>query len=133
MLTMIVMLTLYGFTDNSPYNSAVIAKPVVHEIATEDVGDYEHPITMASSSHFAFGTKFYIPRLQKYAVIEDRCGACERDTKTGKVRLDLFVGPSSLPIDRVALRKCQFALTSNQEPVIINPDAGLLVSETRLC
>ena len=77
-----VFLTGYSYWDNTPRASAAIARPVVHTQAA-GTGTYDDPITLAvghsihfdrSFMDFPTGTRFYVPRLRKYAIVEDLCG-----------------------------------------------------------
>jgi hypothetical protein len=84
--------TAYTWYDNTPPGSADIAfaksygYPTVHEKAG-GIGTYEDPITIAvghvlqdgtSTPDFAPGTRFYIPNLRKYFIVEDLCGDGDR-------------------------------------------------------
>ena len=75
-------LTGYSYWDNTPRESSQIARPEVHRQAGGS-GTYRDPVTLAvghvkhggrSVMDFPAGTRFYIPRLQKYAIVEDLCG-----------------------------------------------------------
>jgi len=79
---MTVFLTGYSYWDNTPPASAIIGRPVIHHIAA-GTGTYDDPVTLAVgwridenkvSEDFQPGTRFYIPRLRKYAIVEDLCG-----------------------------------------------------------
>lgn len=73
-----------GFTyyDNTPPGTAAISHPVVHSRAG-GVGTYDDPITLAVGHSFETGrdvldyppgTRFYMPYLQRYFIVEDTCG-----------------------------------------------------------
>src|SRR5262245_37696334 len=73
-----VQVTSYGYNDNNDplgnYGTAVIEYPQIHDIATEDLGTYDQPVTFASdASEFAPGTIIYVPHLEKYFIMEDGC------------------------------------------------------------
>ncbi|MEQ4209208.1 hypothetical protein ABN028_30380 [Actinopolymorpha sp. B17G11] len=77
--------TGYSVHDNSPPGSARIAYPNErHEVAA-GVGSYDDPITVAVGWHRKEGTqwpvrsRFYLPYLRKYAVVEDQCGDRAQD------------------------------------------------------
>ena len=79
---MTVFLTGYSYWDNTPPASAIIGRPVIHTIPA-GIGTYDDPVTLAVgwridgsevSEDFPPGTRFYIPRLRKYAIVEDLCG-----------------------------------------------------------
>ena len=74
--------TGYSFWDNTPEQSAEISHPIIHELAG-GVGTYTDPLTIAVGFmktdqvdilDFPAGTRFYMPRLRKYAIVEDTCG-----------------------------------------------------------
>jgi hypothetical protein len=75
-------LTAYTYWDNTPPGSSDISNPIVHQKAG-GTGTYTDPITvavghiLASSTDtldYPAGTKFYIPNLRKYFIVEDTCG-----------------------------------------------------------
>lgn len=72
----------YSFWDVSPANTPEISHPTQHDLAG-GVGTYSNPITLAVAGVLQgtetvlavpAGTRFYLPRLRKYAIIEDICG-----------------------------------------------------------
>lgn len=74
--------TGYGYPDNTPKNSAAIALPVLHTTAG-GTGTFADPITIAvghvisggkDTPDFPAGTKFYIPNVRAYFIVEDLCG-----------------------------------------------------------
>ena len=128
-----VFLTGYSFWDNTPRGSAIIARPVVHTQAA-GTGTYADPITLAvghsiyfnrSFMNFPTGTRFYFPKLRKYAIVEDLCG----DGRTpqdgpchigyqGHPWLDIYVdGHQS---GNQAATECMANITGIQ-PAIVNP------------
>jgi isocitrate lyase len=135
-MVIIALVTFFGYPDNDP-PGAGIAKPIIHKEATEDVGDYSNPITAATAlGVFGPATVAYIPRLRKYVIIEDTCGACDKDAKRGVKHIDIFVGSNTKPTEEEAkkLLSCQFRLTnSTPETIIIAPPPGLPVDPTPLC
>lgn len=129
-------LTGYSFWDNTPRGSSQIARPVVHRQAGGS-GSYQDPVTLAvghvkhggrSVMDFPAGTRFYIPRLQKYAIVEDLCGdgntpqygPCHSGHK-GHVWLDIYVDGKIA--GGQAADRCMRSLTGIQT-VIINPSPG---------
>lgn len=77
-----VYTTGYGYPDNTPRNSAAIADPVLHSTAG-GTGTFADPITVAvghtivagkDTLDFPAGTKFYVPNLRRYFIVEDACG-----------------------------------------------------------
>ena len=129
-------LTGYSYWDNTPRGSRQIARPVVHRQAGGS-GTYRDPVTLAvghvkhggrSVMDFPAGTRFYIPRLQKYAIVEDLCGdgntpqygPCHSGYN-GHVWLDIYVDGKNA--GGQAANRCMRSLTGIQR-VIINPAPG---------
>lgn len=74
--------TAYSAFDNTPPGSAEISNPVLHKTAG-GTGTYADPITLAvghsitgrkDTLDFPAGTRFYLPDLRRYAIVEDTCG-----------------------------------------------------------
>lgn len=81
-ITFKAYVTAYTYWDNTPPGSADIALPVLHSKAG-GTGTYNDPITLAvghvisggkDTPDFPKGTKFYMPYLQRYFIVEDVCG-----------------------------------------------------------
>lgn len=79
---MIAFITGYTYWDNTPPGSADISNPVLHQKAG-GTGTYDDPITVAVGHSiikgedildYPEGTKFYIPNLRRYFIVEDTCG-----------------------------------------------------------
>lgn len=79
---MSIYLTGYTYWDNTPPGSAEIARPVLRQRAG-GTGTWKDPITIAVGHRiegsrqvldYPEGTRFYLPRLRKYAIVEDVCG-----------------------------------------------------------
>lgn len=137
---MTVFLTGYSYWDNTPPASAIIGRPVIHEMAA-GIGTYDDPVTLAVgwradgsgvSEDFQPGTRFYIPRLRKYAIVEDLCGdgatpqdgPCHIGWK-GYPWIDIYVdGSSQGPEDS---NRCMKKITGVQS-VILHPRRGRLIS-----
>jgi hypothetical protein len=75
-------LTGYSYWDNTPPGSPAISHPVIHQTAG-GTGTFADPITLATGHdlssgtqklEYSAGTKFYIPNIRKYAIVEDTCG-----------------------------------------------------------
>ena len=129
-------LTGYSYWDNTPRGSSNIARPVVHREAG-GTGTYRDPITLAvghvrhgnrSVMDFPAGTRFYIPRLRKYAVVEDLCGDGNSPQNgpchsgyNGYVWIDIYVDGKFA--GGQAADQCMRSLTGVQT-VIINPAPG---------
>jgi hypothetical protein len=74
--------TGYSYYDNTPPGSAAISNPVLHRTAG-GTGTYADPVTLAVGHSkasgkdvldYPAGTRFYIPNIRKYTVVEDTCG-----------------------------------------------------------
>lgn len=111
-----VYVTFYGAADNDPPGSAAIAYPRLHRKAG-GVGTYADPITFATAYHRTYppGTRIYVPRLHKYAVMEDDCW-CDQP----RDHVDLWAG--GVGNDRGVVR-CEDRLTlDGNERIVKNPD-----------
>ncbi|HDZ53573.1 MAG TPA: hypothetical protein ENH63_17730 [Sulfitobacter litoralis] len=133
---MTVYLTGYSYWDNTPPGSAAIAKPVIHRQAG-GVGTYNDPITLAvghsyaggrHSMVFPAGTRFYLPKIKRYAIVEDLCGDGSAPQngpcytgKNGRPWLDIYVGGKS--VSPAFADRCMYALTGMQQ-AIMNPQPG---------
>ncbi len=133
-------LTGYAYWDNTPPGSAEISKPVVHNKAGGK-GSYDDPVTIAvghviengrQTLDFPAGTRLYIERLRKYAIVEDVCGdgnrpqdgPCHTGYK-GHPWLDVYLGGSkSTPAQTEA---CARKITALQQ-IVVNPEPGLPVA-----
>lgn len=121
-------ITGYTFWDNTPPGSAAIARPTIHDEAG-GVGTYADPVTIAvgrgrAGWHYPPGTRFYLAALQKYAVVEDLCGACGKG-RNGRTHLDIYIGGAdSTPRATTA---CAMKITAMQE-VVLNPAPGYPVT-----
>src|SRR5437016_2147806 len=138
-----MFLTFYGWYDNTPPGGD-ISYPKIHSTAG-GVGTYADPITFASyTGEIAAGTKVYVPRVQKYFVMEDSCQECQADW-TGKGpnggpnlrHLDLWLGGKGgnemLAIDcEDALTHYNADNTPTMEPVIVSPPSTETVSSEPL-
>ncbi len=126
-------LTGYSYWDNTPRRSTAIAKPVVHSRAG-GTGTYADPVTLAvghviqggrQTMDFPAGTRFYIERLKRYAVVEDVCGDGNRPQNgpchsgyAGHAWIDIYVGGKGQSAN--AARNCTYRITGLQS-VVINP------------
>ena len=132
-------LTGYTFWDNTPPGSSAIARPVLRNRAG-GTGTYEDPITIAvghrienrrQTLDYPEGTRFYIPRLQKYAIVEDVCGdgptpqagPCHSGHQ-GLPWLDIWIGGRGQSPE--AADACARRITAVQD-FIIHPEPGLPV------
>ncbi len=80
--TLQAYVTGYSYFDNTPPGSPAIAYPVIHQTAA-GTGTFADPITVAVGHSFATGrdvldwpagSKFYVPNLRRYFIVEDVCG-----------------------------------------------------------
>jgi hypothetical protein len=99
-------ITAYTYWDNTPPGSSEIAYPIIHQKAG-GIGTYSDPITVAvghsitsgvDTLDYKAGTRFYIPNLRKYFIVEDSCGDGETPQNgpchigyQGKPWLDLWI------------------------------------------
>lgn len=103
--------TAYSWFDNTPPGSADISNPVLHKKAG-GTGSYLNPVTLAVGHSIVngkdildvpAGTRFYIPNLRKYAMVEDTCGdgrtpqnspchSLKTAPKGSKIWVDVWVG-----------------------------------------
>ncbi len=126
-------ITGYGWPDNTPKGSAEISNPIIHQLAG-GTGTFADPITLAvghsisgniDTLDYKAGTKFYMPNLQKYFIVEDTCGdgntpqngPCHSGYQ-GNVWLDIWVGGNSS--NQSATLACEDAITDTHL-VIQNP------------
>eukprot|EP01089_Gocevia_fonbrunei_P012568 TRINITY_DN3011_c0_g1_i1.p1 TRINITY_DN3011_c0_g1~~TRINITY_DN3011_c0_g1_i1.p1 ORF type:complete len:148 (-),score=27.13 TRINITY_DN3011_c0_g1_i1:32-475(-) len=124
--------TSYGYDDNSPPSAQIAypknaGYPTIHNEATEGTGTYNNPSTFATDpNEIAIGTIIYVTFLKKYYIMEDSCGQCEIDWRSGKRHVDLWIGPDTVS-DQNALNNCEDAVTQNSQQVIVNPASDLPV------
>lgn len=123
-----MLVTLYGFPDNSPPGRD-IAFPQIHSEAG-GTGTFDDPETFATDQNeFAPGTIVYYPLLQKYFIMEDDCAECDQDFEgSGKLHIDLWAGGderSGQPeLD------CEDNLTRDPGTVVIDPPSDEPVDTT---
>jgi hypothetical protein len=140
--TVIAYLTGYSYWDNTPPGSAGISHPVVHEEAG-GTGTYADPVTVAVGHtitgdrdvlDWPAGTRFYVPSLRRYLVVEDTCGdgprpqdgPCHAAYPSGaSTWLDVWVGGADAP--RSWSDACMRAITQVTR-VLVDPAPGHRVS-----
>jgi hypothetical protein len=135
--------TGYDIYDNTPPGSPVISNPVLHQVAG-GTGTYQDPITVAVGHSIINGqdildwpqaTRFYIPNLRRYFLVEDTCGdgptpqngPCHNLNTAdpgAQTWLDVWVDGSHM--GGSAARSCESGITHNQL-VIENPAPGYAV------
>jgi hypothetical protein len=136
-------ITMYGWYDNTP-PSASISYPRIHQTAG-GTGTWSDPITYASSTkETPAGTRIYVPRVQKYFVMEDDCEECDADwTGHGPdggpnmYHFDLWLGGKGG--NAISAIECEDALTNYNpdntpklESVVVNPPSSETVSSAPL-
>jgi hypothetical protein len=131
-------ITGYGWPDNTP-PSAEISNPVIHKSAG-GAGTYTDPITIAVGHSiisgkdildYPQGTKFYIPALRRYFIVEDTCGdggapqngPCHTGYK-GYAWLDAWVGGQNQNSSSVL--SCEDSITALHK-IIKNPASNYAV------
>ena len=112
-----IELTGYSFHDNTPAGSAEVSNPILHKTAGGR-GSYADPITVAvpSDSKFDPGTRFYLPSVRRYAIVEDS-GASSSSTN----HLDLWVDGEGG--SESAVEACMDQLTG-ESTAEVNPPPG---------
>lgn len=138
-----VWLTGYAALDNTPAKSPRTDLDGHTGTAGGDC-TFDNPTTLAvghvitngvDKGDFAYGTKFYVPKLQCYFQAADTCGdgqtpqniACHTPER-GSLQLDLYVGSSLDP----SVLTCEDNMTDIYS-VIENPIAGLPVKTGNIC
>lgn len=125
-----IFVTGYTYWDNSPPGSAQIARPQIHDRAG-GVGTWKDPVTVAvRAGRFPFGTRFYLPELKKYFIVEDLCGACSDGRNGGAYTLDLWIDGRDLSSGGAA--SCASRITGIQ-PAIEGPRSDLPVASGSVC
>lgn len=122
-----IWLTGYSWQDNTPPGSSTVSHPVLHQRAG-GTGTYQDPITVASpgpKDHMVFppGTRFYLPTVQRYVIVEDS-GASAAPAGTDG-HLDVWVDGEGG--SKSASDACMNKITSRTAPAIENPPPGLPV------
>ena len=89
-----IWLTGYSWQDNTPPGSSVVGEPVLHQTAGGS-GTSTDPITVAVPGHqgqmaWAPGTRFYLPTVQRYVIVEDSGAAAA--PPGDDTHLDMWIG-----------------------------------------
>lgn len=136
-------LTAYTYWDNTPPGSADISHPIIHQKAG-GTGTFNDPITLAVGHSiingkdildYPAGTKFYVPNLRKYFIVEDTCGdgntpqngPCHNLStadKGAQAWLDMWIDGRNAT--KSSSNSCAEALTANYL-VIQNPASNYVV------
>jgi hypothetical protein len=138
--------TGYSYWDNTPPGSSAISHPRIHDVAAGS-GTYADPITVAVGHDMSngenvldwpAGTRFYLPYLHRYFIVEDTCGdgptpergPCHTGYPSPAVTwLDVWVGGQHA--DQAASDACMNAITG-VHAVIRNPGPGHPVTSGEL-
>jgi len=138
--------TGYSYWDNTPPGSAAISHPRIHDVAA-GAGTYADPITVAVGHDMSSGdnvldwpagTRFYLPYLHRYFIVEDTCGdgstpengPCHTGYPSPAVTwLDVWVGGQHA--DQSASNACMNAITG-VHTVIRDPGPGHPVTSGEL-
>lgn len=117
-----------GYTYHSTGGSTAIAhssawNPDTIHHTVGGVGTYEDPITLATDPKiYKPGTRFYLPHVKRYFIVEDTCGACG-----GKYdRIDMWLGGTKADKESDTL-KCAYSVTGTYD-FIVNPKKGYPVN-----
>jgi hypothetical protein len=128
-----VYTTGYTWFDNTPPGSGRISNPRVHARAG-GTGTFDDPITMAvghslATGHdvldIAAGTKFYLPHVRRYFVVEDTCGDGSAPQNRGchnlgtaaagaQLWVDLYVGGSATD-NKAVVQRCAGTVTDGDK------------------
>jgi hypothetical protein len=130
--------TGYSWFDNTPVGSSLVSNPVVHSSAG-GTGTWQNPVTVAVGHSLATGhdvlrwpagTRFYLPDLRRYLIVEDTCGDGptpeQEPCSTGypapdSTWLDVWIdGRSDMPAQTA---RCAGAITGSRT-VIVDPLPG---------
>ena len=131
-------ITGYSYFDNTPPGSMDISHPIIHSTAG-GTGTYADPITVAVGHSnvdggdildWAAGTRFYIPNLRRYLIVEDTCGdgsspqngPCHSGyTAPATTWLDIWIGGEAGNASRSDA--CMDAITGVWQ-ILVNPAAN---------
>jgi hypothetical protein len=121
-----IWLTGYSWQDNTPPGSSKVGEPVLHQVAG-GTGTFADPITVATPGHagdqeWEPGTRFYLPTVQRYVVVEDSGAA--REPKGTDTHLDMWIGGEDGT--KQATDACMNRFTG-KVPAQVNPPDGLPV------
>ena len=121
-----IWLTGYSWQDNTPPGSSKVGEPVLHQQAGGQ-GSFADPITVAVPGHqgkmdWQPGTKFYLPTVQRYVIVEDS-GAAKAPAGTD-THLDMWIDGQDGTKDITDGCEDQF---TGAVPAQVNPPDGLPV------
>lgn len=112
--------TGYGWPDNSPPGTIVSGRG-----RAGGIGTFANPITIAvgyrgAVPDYPYGTRFYIPNVRRYFVVQDTCAECHATPRGSSTWVDMWSGGNGSNNARVLA--CESAITGNHT-IIRNPDA----------
>ena len=115
-----IWLTGYSWQDNTPPGSSVVGEPVLHKTAG-GTGTFADPITVAVPGHqgdmdWQPGTKFYLPTVQRYVMVEDSGAA--KPPSGADTHLDMWIGGQDGT--KASTDDCEGQLTGDV-PAVVNP------------
>lgn len=121
-----IWLTGYSWQDNTPPGSSIVGEPVLHKQAGGQ-GTFADPITVAVPGHqgkmaWQPGTKFYLPSVQRYVIVEDS-GAAKAPSGTD-THLDMWIDGQDGT--KQATDDCETQFTG-RVPAQVNPPDNLPV------
>lgn len=137
--TVRAFVTGYSYFDNTRPHSTRISHPVLHS-AAGGRGTYQDPITVAvghtrqggrNALDWPAGTRFYVPNLRRYLIVEDTCGDGDRPQdgpchvgypSEASTWLNVWVGGAGGGTGEATV--CMQAITGVWE-VVVNPPPGL--------
>ncbi|USN96111.1 MAG: hypothetical protein H6797_03470 [Candidatus Nomurabacteria bacterium] len=118
--------TFYSVPDNDPPGSRKISYsgPAPRHARAGGTGTYDDPQTFATAHPDVYptGTRIYVPRFQRYFVMEDLC-ACSH----GANHVDLWLEPSGTNAEVLACENALTAAGKRQETIIKDPDPNMPV------
>ncbi|HEX4362586.1 MAG TPA: hypothetical protein VH141_33955 [Pseudonocardia sp.] len=122
-----IWLTGYSWQDNTPPGSSTVGEPVLHKEAGGQ-GTFQDPITVAVPGHqgamaWQPGTKFYLPSVQRYVIVEDS-GAAKQPAGTD-THLDMWIDGQDGT--KQATDDCENLFTG-KVPAQVNPPDNLQVT-----
>jgi hypothetical protein len=121
-----IWLTGYSWQDNTPPGSSIVGEPVLHKQASGQ-GTFADPITVAVPGHrgdmdWEPGTKFYLPTVQRYVIVEDSGAA--KPPHGADTHLDMWIAGQDGT--KQATDDCASQFTGNV-PAQVNPPDNLPV------
>lgn len=121
-------ITGYSWYDNDPPGSAAIAYPSQGRSEAGGQGTFSNPITVAvRKGTWPAGTKFYLPEIRKYIVVEDQCVGCSPIPAPATSWLDVWVDGRA--VSNSTADQCMGKIT-RVAVAVVNPPSTLKVEST---